>query len=159
MRIGVPKETKTHEYRVGMTPTSARELVFHGHDVIVEKDCGSAIGLEDADYGTAGASVADTAEEVFAEADLIVKVKEPLSAEVPLLREGQILFTYLHLAPDPELTRQLKESGCIAVAYETVTDDRGGLPLLAPMSEVAGRMAIQAGAHCLELEQGDAAPC
>lgn len=154
MKIGVPKEIKNNEYRVGMTPTSVRELVFHGHDVVVQKDCGHAIGLEDSDYTTAGATIAETAEEVFAAGDLIVKVKEPLAQEVPLLREGQVLFTYLHLAPDPDLTRQLKDTGCIAVAYETVTDDRGGLPLLAPMSEVAGRMSIQAGAHCLELEQG-----
>ena len=154
MRIGVPKETKTLEHRVGMTPTSARELVLHGHDVVVQKDCGREIGLEDADYTAAGVQVVDTAEEVFGTADVIVKVKEPLAPEVKLLREGQILFTYLHLAPDPHLTRQLVDTGCIAVAYETVTDDRGGLPLLAPMSEVAGRMAIQAGAHCLELEQG-----
>ena len=154
MRIGVPKEIKTHEYRVGMTPTSARELVLHRHDVVVQKNCGHEIGLEDSDYIAAGATVVDTAEEIFAAADIIVKVKEPQAPEVSLLRENQILFTYLHLAPDPELTRQLLDSGCIAVAYETVTDDRGGLPLLAPMSEVAGRMAIQAGAHCLELEQG-----
>ena len=154
MRIGVPKGIKTHEYRVGMTPTSVRELVLHGHDVVVQKNCGHEIGLEDSAYNTAGATVVDTAEEVFAAADIIVKVKEPKAPEVSLLRENQILFTYLHLAPVPELTRQLKDSGCIAVAYETVTDDRGGLPLLAPMSEVAGRMAIQAGAHCLELNQG-----
>jgi len=154
MRIGVPKEIKTHEYRVGMTPTSARELVLHGHDVVVQKNCAHEIGVEDSDYVAAGATVVDTAEEIFAAADIIVKVKEPQASEVSLLRENQILLTYLHLAPDPELTRQILDSGCIAVAYETVTDDRGGLPLLAPMSEVAGRMAIQAGAHCLELEQG-----
>lgn len=154
MRIGVPKEVKNHEYRVGMTPTSTRELGLHGHDVVVQEGCGSAIGLENDDYRGAGAVVVETAEEVFATADLIVKVKEPQTFEIALLREAQVLFTYLHLAPDPELTRRLKETGCIAVAYETVTDDRGGLPLLAPMSEVAGRMAIQAGAHCLELEQG-----
>ena len=154
MRIGVPKEIKTHEYRVGMTPTSVRELILHGHDVVVQKNCGHEIGLEDSDYTAAGAAVVDSAEEVFADAEFIVKVKEPKASEVSLLRENQILFTYLHLAPDPELTRQLKDTGCIAVAYETVTDDRGGLPLLAPMSEVAGRMAVQAGAHCLEMNQG-----
>lgn len=154
MRVGVPKETKTHEYRVGMTPTSARELALHGHEVVVEKDCGREIGLDDGAYEAAGAAVLDSAEEVFALADVVVKVKEPSPPEVSMLRENQVLFTFLHLAPDPELTRRLKDTGCIAVAYETVTDDRGGLPLLAPMSEVAGRMAIQAGAHCLELEQG-----
>ena len=154
MRIGVPKETKTHEYRVGMTPTSARELALHGHEVVVEKDCGREIGLDDGAYEAAGAAVLDSAEEVFALADIVVKVKEPSPPEVSMLRENQVLFTFLHLAPDPELTRRLKDTGCIAIAYETVTDDRGGLPLLAPMSEVAGRMAIQAGAHCLELEQG-----
>tara|TARA_A100001037_G_scaffold291727_1_gene306114 strand:- start:2540 stop:3658 length:1119 start_codon:yes stop_codon:yes gene_type:complete len=154
LKIGVPKEIKNQEYRVGMTPTSVRELVLHGHDVVVQSDCGHAIGLEDSDYRTAGATVVETAEDVFTAADLIVKVKEPLAQEMPLLREGQVLFTYLHLAPDPDLTRKLRDTGCIAVAYETVTDNRGGLPLLAPMSEVAGRMAIQAGAHCLELRQG-----
>ena len=154
MRIGVPKETKTHEYRVGMTPASARELALHGHEVVVEKDCGREIGFGDGAYEAAGAAVLDSAEEVFALADIVVKVKEPLPSEVSMLRENQVLFTFLHLAPDPELTRRLKDTGCIAVAYETVTDDRGGLPLLAPMSEVAGRMAIQAGAHCLELERG-----
>ena len=154
MRIGIPKETKTHEYRVGMTPASARELVLHGHEVVVQKGCGKEIGLEDGAYESAGATILDSAEEVFARADIVVKVKEPLAPEVSMLRENQVLFTYLHLAPDPELTRRLKDTGCIAVAYETVTDDRGGLPLLAPMSEVAGRMAIQAGAHCLELKQG-----
>ena len=154
MRIGVPKETKTHEYRVGMTPTSARELALRGHEVVVEKGCGREIDLDDGAYEAAGAAVLDSAEEVFALADVVVKVKGPSPPEVSMLRENQILFTFLHLAPDPELTRRLKDTGCIAIAYETVTDDRGGLPLLAPMSEVAGRMAIQAGAHCLELEQG-----
>ena len=144
----------THEYRVGMTPTSARELVARGHEVVVEKGCGREIGLDDGAYEAAGAAVVDGAEEVFALADVVVKVKEPLAPEVSMLRENQVLFTFLHLAPDPGLTRRLKDTGCIAIAYETVTDDRGGLPLLAPMSEVAGRMAIQAGAHCLELEQG-----
>jgi alanine dehydrogenase len=154
MRIGVPKEIKTHEYRVGLTPASVRELVEHGHEVLVETDAGDAIGLVDAAYESAGAQIAASAEEVFASAELIVKVKEPQAEERARLREGQVLFTYLHLAPDPEQTRDLMGSGCVAIAYETVTDARGGLPLLAPMSAVAGRMSIQAGAHSLELAQG-----
>src|ERR687898_200793 len=154
MRIGVPKESKTHEYRVGLTPSSVRELVEHGHEVLVETEAGDAIGLVDAAYESAGARIAATAEEVFAAAALIVKVKEPQAEERVRLREGQVLFTYLHLAPDPEQTRDLMASGCVAIAYETVTDARGGLPLLAPMSAVAGRMSIQAGAHSLELAQG-----
>ena len=154
MRIGVPKEIKVHEYRVGMTPAAVREAVHHGHEVLVQKGAGFGIGLFDEQYAAAGAKIADTAEEVFASADMIVKVKEPQPSELKQLREGQILFTYLHLAPDPEQARGLVESGCIAIAYETVTDHRGGLPLLAPMSEVAGRMSIQAGAHCLEIAQG-----
>ena len=154
MRIGVPKETKIHEYRVGLTPASVREAVHHGHEVLVERDAGSAIGLFDADYQAAGAVILDQARDIFARADMIVKVKEPLPDEYPLLREGQILFTYLHLAPDPALAQAVMKSGVVGIAYETVTDRRGGLPLLAPMSEVAGRMSIQAGAHCLELEQG-----
>lgn len=154
MLIGVPKEIKTHEYRVGLTPTSVRELVHHGHQVVIESNAGHAIGLEDDDYRAAGAEVAGSAADVFASSDMIVKVKEPQTPELGMLREGQVLFTYLHLAPDPEQTRGLMASGCVAVAYETVTDSHGGLPLLAPMSEVAGRMSIQAGAHCLELEQG-----
>ena len=154
MRIGLPKEIKTHEYRVGLTPASVRELAEHGHEVLVETDAGDAIGLVDAMYESAGARIAADAEEVFAAAELIVKVKEPQAEERARLREGQVLFTYLHLAPDPEQTRELMASGCVAIAYETVTDARGGLPLLAPMSAVAGRMAIQAGAHSLELAQG-----
>jgi alanine dehydrogenase len=154
MRIGVPKEIKVHEYRVGMTPSAVREAVHHGHEVTVQKGAGFAIGLLDEQYVAAGAKIVDTAEEIFASADMIVKVKEPQPSEWKQLREGQILFTYLHLAPDPEQARGLMESGCIAIAYETVTDARGGLPLLAPMSEVAGRMSIQAGAHCLEIAQG-----
>jgi len=156
MRIGVPKEIKTHEYRVGLTPTSAREVVHHGHRVVVETGAGAGIGAADADYETAGAEIAATAADVFASADMVVKVKEPQPAEYSLLRPGQILFTYLHLAPDPGQTRALLDSGVIAIAYETVTDAKGGLPLLAPMSEVAGRMAVQVGAHCLEKEQGGA---
>jgi len=154
MRIGVPKEIKVHEYRVGMTPSSVREAVYHGHDVLVQKGAGFAIGLLDEQYAAAGAKIIDTAEEIFATADMIVKVKEPQESEWKQLREGQVLFTYLHLAPDPDQARGLMESGVVAIAYETVTDARGGLPLLAPMSEVAGRMSIQAGAHCLEIAQG-----
>jgi alanine dehydrogenase len=154
MRIGVPKEIKVHEYRVGLTPASARELVEHGHEVVVESGAGEAIGLSDRGYEAAGATLAGSAEEVFASAEMIVKVKEPLAPERARLRAGQILFTYLHLAPDPEQTRDLVDSGCVAIAYETVTDAHGRLPLLAPMSAVAGRMSIQAGAHSLELAQG-----
>ncbi len=156
MLIGVPKEIKNHEYRVGMVPGSIRECVHHGHSVIVETNAGDGIGATDADYQSAGATIVDSAEEVFAEADMVVKVKEPQAVERKMLREGQILFTYLHLAPDPEQTKDLVESGAVCIAYETVTDRHGGLPLLAPMSQVAGRMSIQAGAHCLEKEQGGA---
>jgi alanine dehydrogenase len=154
MRIGVPKEIKNHEYRVGLTPAGVRELVAQGHEVLVETGAGDAIGLTDALYTAAGASMAADAAAVFGQAELIVKVKEPQPAECRMLREGQLLFTYLHLAPDPEQARGLVESGCVAIAYETVTDGRGGLPLLAPMSEVAGRMSIQAGAHALQKAQG-----
>ncbi|GAB4226663.1 MAG: alanine dehydrogenase [Methyloligellaceae bacterium] len=156
MLLGVPKEVKVHEYRVGLTPASAREVIAHGHAVVVETNAGIGIGASDDDYRSAGAQIAASAEEVFSQAEMIVKVKEPQPGERALLREGQILFTYLHLAPDPEQTRDLVESGAICIAYETVTDSRGGLPLLAPMSQVAGRMSIQAGAHCLEKEQGGA---
>jgi len=154
MLVGVPKEVKVHEYRVGLTPTSVRELVAHGHTVLVEKGAGAGIGMSDADYQLAGADIAVSAAEVFAKADMIVKVKEPQAAERAMLKSDQILFTYLHLAPDPDQTRELVASGAVCIAYETVTSSRGGLPLLAPMSEVAGRMSIQAGAHCLEREQG-----
>ena len=154
MIIGVPKEIKNHEYRVGLTPSSVRELTHHGHLVMVEKDAGTGIGIHDADYIKAGATIIPTAEEIFATAEMIVKVKEPQPNECKMLRPGQILFTYLHLAPDIDQTKALIKSGCVAIAYETVTDRRGGLPLLAPMSEVAGRMSIQAGAHCLEKAQG-----
>jgi alanine dehydrogenase len=154
MLIGVPKEIKNHEYRVGMTPTSVRESVRHGHQVLVQEGAGFGIGAMDDDYKKAGASIIPTAEEVFAKADMIVKVKEPQANERKMLREGQILYTYLHLAPDPEQTRDLISSGAVCIAYETVTGVRGGLPLLAPMSQVAGRMSIQAGAHCLEKAQG-----
>src|SRR5262252_2677249 len=154
MRIGVPKEIKVHEYRVGMTPASVREAVEHGHQVFVEQDAAARQGMFDRDYERAGAKVLPSAAEVFSTSDLIVKVKEPQPTECRMLREGQTLFTYLHLAPDPEQAKALMASGVTAIAYETVTSARGGLPLLAPMSEVAGRMAIQAGAHCLEMEQG-----
>ncbi|MBE9396784.1 alanine dehydrogenase [Pontibacterium sp. N1Y112] len=153
MLIGVPKEIKNHEYRIGMTPAGVRELVAAGHDVIVQRDGGTAIGLTNEQYEAAGAKLIDTAEEIFASADMIVKVKEPQPNECRMLRPGQILFTYLHLAPDPEQTKLLVESDAVAIAYETVTDENRGLPLLAPMSEVAGRMAIQAGAHSLEKAQ------
>lgn len=154
MRIGTPKEIKNHEYRVGLTPAGVRELKAHGHEVMIQKGAGLGIGLADAAYVAAGAEIVATAEEVFARADMIIKVKEPQAVECKLLRPGQVLFTYLHLAPDPEQTKGLVDSGCIAIAYETVTDGRGGLPLLAPMSEVAGRMSIQAGAHAMEKAQG-----
>jgi alanine dehydrogenase len=154
MRIGVPKEIKVHEYRVGMTPASVREAIAHGHEVYVEHNAAARQGITDADYERVGARVLATAAEVFAAADLIVKVKEPQQSECAMLRPGQTLFTYLHLAPDPEQTQALIAANVTAIAYETVTSPRGGLPLLAPMSEVAGRMAIQAGAHCLEMEQG-----
>jgi alanine dehydrogenase len=154
MRIGVPKEVKTHEYRVGLTPSSVREVVGHGHEVLVERDAGVGISAADADYRRAGAIMVDSAEGVFARAELIVKVKEPQPAERSRLRDGQVLFTYLHLAPDPDQTRDLVTSGVTAIAYETVTGRGGGLPLLAPMSEVAGRMSVQSGARCLERENG-----
>lgn len=154
MLVGVPKEIKNHEYRVGLVPGNVRQLTVHGHQVIVQKNAGTEIGLTDDLYVAAGATIVDTAEEIFARADMIVKVKEPQPQECRMLRPGQVLFTYLHLAPDPEQTKLLQESGAICIAYETVTDRNGGLPLLAPMSEVAGRMSIQAGAHCLEKSYG-----
>ena len=156
MLIGVPKEIKTHEYRVGLVPASVRELIVHGHKVLVETNAGAGIGFDDKAYKAAGASIAKDAAEVFAKADMVVKVKEPQPRECKMLRQGQLLFTYLHLAPDPEQTQGLIKSGCTAIAYETVTNARGGLPLLAPMSEVAGRMSVQVGAHCLEKAQGGA---
>lgn len=154
MRIGVPKEIKNHEYRVGLIPAAVRELSARGHEVFIETKAGDAIGLTDELYVKAGAKILATAEEVFDTAAMIVKVKEPQAAEIVRLKKGQTLFTYLHLAPDPEQTKALLASGVVGIAYETVTDSRGGLPLLAPMSEVAGRMSIQAGAHCLEKAQG-----
>ena len=154
MLIGVPKEIKNHEYRIGLTPAGARELVDHGHQVIVQRDGGKAIGLTNEMYEKAGATIVDTPEEIFKRADMIIKVKEPQPVECAMLRPGQLLYTYLHLAPDPEQTKALVASGATCIAYETVTDRKGGLPLLAPMSEVAGRMSIQAGAHALEKAQG-----
>src|SRR6266566_724308 len=154
MLIGVPKEVKSHEYRVGLVPASVRELVHHGHKVVVESGAGAGISFDDSAYEVAGAEILTRAADVFAAAELIVKVKEPQPEEVGALREDQVLFTYLHLAADRKLTEALLQSGAVAIAYETVTDGRGGLPLLAPMSEVAGRMAVQVGAHCLEKEQG-----
>jgi alanine dehydrogenase len=154
MLIGVPKEIKNHEYRVGVTPATAREFAKHGHAVLVETGAGAAIGLDDDQYRKAGAEIAPSAKDVFARAELIVKVKEPQAVECKMLREGQILFTYLHLAPDPEQAELLLQSGASAIAYETVEDARGRLPLLAPMSEVAGRMSVQAGAHYLEKSHG-----
>ncbi len=154
MRVGCPKEIKNHEYRVGLTPGAVREYVAHGHSVLVETNAGAGIGADDAAYIAAGAKIAATAKEVFDNSDMIVKVKEPQPSEWVQLREGQILYTYLHLAPDPEQTKGLIASGVTAVAYETVTDERGGLPLLAPMSEVAGRLSIQAGAYSLQKANG-----
>ncbi|MFT3816754.1 MAG: alanine dehydrogenase [Rubrivivax sp.] len=154
MLIGVPREIKNHEYRVGLTPSSVRELVRAGHRVVVERGAGAGIGIADADYERAGAAVAAGADEVFAAAEMIVKVKEPQAAERARLRPGQVLFTYLHLAPDPEQCRDLVASGAVCIAYETVTQAGGGLPLLAPMSEVAGRMSVQAAAHSLERAHG-----
>ncbi|MGA8260780.1 MAG: alanine dehydrogenase [Arenicellales bacterium] len=154
MLIGVPKEIKDNEFRVGMAPSSVREAVTHGHQVIVQTNAGEGIRASDDMYSTAGARIIDSAEEIFASADMIVKVKEPQAAERAMLREGQILYTYLHLAPDPEQTKDLVKSGAVCIAYETVTSPHGGLPLLAPMSKVAGRMAVQAGAYCLEHPHG-----
>jgi len=154
MKVGVPKEIKTLEYRVGLVPASVKELINSGHSVMVEKNAGFGINISDQDYINAGASIADSAKEIFSIVDMIVKVKEPQPEECKMLREGQILFTYLHLAPDLQQTELLQASGCVAIAYETVTDKNYRLPLLSPMSEVAGRMAIQAGAHTLEKTQG-----
>ena len=154
MRIGVPREIKVHEYRVGLIPSSVRELVHSGHELVVQKGAGGDAGLSDEAYRLAGARVVDTAEEVFVIADMLVKVKEPQATERKKLRPGQVLFTYLHLAPDPEQTRELQNSGATCIAYETVTAPDGTLPLLTPMSEIAGRMAPQVGASCLEKAHG-----
>ena len=154
MLIGVPKEIKNHEYRVGLIPSSVVELVARGHRVLVENNAGAGIDFSNEEYITAGAEIAATAAEIFAQAEMIIKVKEPQPNECAMLRDGQILYTYLHLAPDPKQTELLVKSGATCVAYETVTDNQGGLPLLAPMSEVAGRMSVQAGAYHLEKAQG-----
>ena len=154
MLVGIPKEIKVHEYRVGLTPDSVREFVHHGHKVVVETGAGAGIGRSDEDYRTAGAEIVGDAKAVFDKAEMIVKVKEPQASERQMLRDGQILFTYLHLAADPDQCRDLVASGATCIAYETVTDGKGGLPLLAPMSQVAGRLSIQAGAHCLERAHG-----
>ena len=154
MKIGCPKEIKPQEFRVGLTPAAAGEAVRHGHDVLVEQGAGRGAGFEDADYEAVGAKMAPDPQTVFAEADMVVKVKEPQARERAMLREGQVLFTYLHLAPDPEQTKDLIASGATCIAYETVTDANGGLPLLAPMSEVAGRLAPQMGAWSLQKANG-----
>ena len=154
MRVGVPRETKVQEHRVGLTPMAVREFTAQGHEVLVQAGAGAGIGADDAAYAAAGARIAADAAQVFASAELIVKVKEPIGAERTMLRAGQILFTYLHLAPDPQQTRALLDAGCIAVAYETVTDASGGLPLLAPMSEVAGRLAIEVAGAALRKPAG-----
>jgi alanine dehydrogenase len=154
MLIGVPKEIKNHEYRVGLTPASVRELTTRGHEVLVQAGAGAAIGLTDDQYQAAGAQLVADAKDIFARAEMVVKVKEPQPAECRMLRPGQILYTYLHLAPDPQQTKALIESGAVCIAYETITGPGGGLPLLAPMSEVAGRMSVQAGAHYLEIAHG-----
>lgn len=154
MRVGVPKEIKDHEDRVGLVPSSVAELVHHGHEVVVERGAGAGAGLGDDQYVAAGARIVDKAEEVFTQSEMIVKVKEPLAAERKRLRRGQVLFTYLHLAPDLAQTEDLLKSGVTAIAYETVTSPTGTLPLLTPMSEVAGRLAPQVGAHYLERAAG-----
>ena len=154
MLVGVPKEIKNHEYRVGLTPSSVRELLAAGHQVLVERDAGAGIGADDAQYRQAGAEIVDDAQTVFARAQMIVKVKEPQAQERARLQPGQLLFTYLHLAPDPQQCKELIDSGAVCIAYETVTQHGGGLPLLAPMSEVAGRMSVQAAAHSLERAHG-----
>jgi len=156
MLVGVPKEIKNNEFRVGLTPPSVHELAARGHRVLVQSGAGAGIGLTDEQYAAAGATVVPSAQEIFAQAEMIVKVKEPQPQECALLRPGQILYTYLHLAPDPEQTAALVKSGAVCIAYETITGAGGGLPLLAPMSEVAGRMAIQAGASHLEKSKGGA---
>ncbi|MBT6044043.1 MAG: alanine dehydrogenase [Gammaproteobacteria bacterium] len=156
MLVGVPKEIKDNEYRAGMVPTSVVELIHHGHEVLVQSGLGLGIGVTDDDYRAAGATIIDTAADIFAKAEMIVKVKEPQPQEIAMLRKGQVLFTYLHLAPDLPQTRGLMESGVTAIAYETIYTPDGVLPLLAPMSEVAGRLAVQAGATCLEKDNGGA---
>ena len=154
MLVGVPKEIKSQEYRVGLVPASVKDIIKAGATVLVEKNAGIGINITDNEYIAAGAHIVETADEIYQRAELIIKVKEPQPSECRKLREGQTIFTYLHLAPDPQQTELLKKSGVTAIAYETVTQQQGGLPLLTPMSEVAGRMSIQAGAHCLEMAQG-----
>jgi alanine dehydrogenase len=154
MRIGVPKEIKNHEYRVGLVPSSVAELVHHGHEVMIERGAGLGAGLTDSEYEAAGGTIIGGPDDIFARAEMIVKVKEPLAEERRRLRPGQVLFTYLHLAPDLAQTQDLMKSGATCIAYETVTSPSGALPLLTPMSEVAGRLAPQVGAHCLEKAQG-----
>ena len=154
MKIGVPKEIKNHEYRVGLVPASVYELTLRGHEVFVQATAGQGIGLEDSEYVAVGAKILPNAEEVFETAEMIVKVKEPQAGERAMLKEHHTLFTYLHLAPDAPQTEDLVNGGATCIAYETVTDDNGHLPLLAPMSEVAGRLSIQAGAWCLEKAHG-----
>ncbi len=154
MLIGIPKEIKNHEYRVSISPQGVRELVHHGHQVIIQKDAGHGIGFDDIQYHAAGALIVNSAAEVYDRAEMIVKVKEPQIAECAMIKEGQIIFSYLHLAAEPKMAQLLIDANCIAIAYETVTAEDGSLPLLAPMSEVAGRMAVQAGAHCLEKASG-----
>lgn len=154
MLVGVPREIKNHEYRIGITSAGVRELTGRGHQVLVERDGGAGVGISNDDYRAAGAAIVGSASEIFGRAEMIVKVKEPQPEECKMLRSGQILFTYLHLAPDPAQTELLVASGASCIAYETVTDRQGGLPLLAPMSEVAGRMSVQEAAHCLEKAQG-----
>ncbi len=154
MRIGVPREIKVREYRVGLTPTSVRELTALGHEVLVEQGAGAGIGMDDGDYARAGGTILASAAEIYAQAEMIVKVKEPQASERAMLRPGQVLFAYLHLAPDPDQAADLIRSGAVCIAYETVTSPSGGLPLLAPMSEVAGRMSVQAGAYFLEKTHG-----
>ncbi len=154
MLIGIPKELKNNEYRVSISPLGVRELVYHGHRVLVQKDAGHAVNFDDSQYRAAGAVVVDTIQEIYNQAEIIIKVKEPQLEECALIQDGQIIFSFLHLAAVPQITNALLERNCIAIAYETVTAPDGSLPLLAPMSEVAGRVAVQAGAHCLEREQG-----
>jgi alanine dehydrogenase len=154
MLIGIPKEIKAHEYRVSLSPQGARELIHHGHQVIIEKDAGHSIGFDDIQYQAAGALIANTAAEIYDQAEMIVKVKEPQPEECQMVKEGQILFCYLHLVADHKIAEYLINSNCIAIAYETVAADDGSLPLLAPMSEIAGRVAVQAGAYCLEKAMG-----
>src|SRR5260370_2325006 len=154
MRVGVPREIEVHEYGVGVVPAGVRELVAAGHEVLIESGAGNGIGVDDAEFRRAGAAIAARASEVFERADMVVKVKEPQPAECEMLRQGQVLFTYLHLAADPVQARGLMKSGVTAIAYETVTAPNGSLPLLTPMSEVAGRMSIQVGAASLQKAHG-----